>query len=199
MIPLGVLASAHVAPAGGGGTAVADSFDRANSTSTLGNADTGQTWEVPTGTAGIESNTARAYANLTDAVIDYGQRDMRVEATCTTNGALYLRLFARYEDSNNHFAIFNVGNASARPYCIHGGTESALAPPFSMSSGDTLTLECYDDGSDVIVNVLVNDTPVWSNITVSYVDNPAGTRGGMRLGATSQTARWDDFSIGAPE
>jgi len=74
---------------GGGGTGIVDTFNRADSATTMGNTDTGETWEPQDGTWGIDSN--RAYlasavlASMNEQVVDTELVDHKIEAQLITS------------------------------------------------------------------------------------------------------------------
>ena len=191
MMPLGVLASARVAPSGGP-TTITDTFTRADSTTTLGSTETGQAWQVIAGTAGILSGQARGYTNLCDVVVDFGTPNMAVSVDYVVP-APYLRIFAHYVDSSNYYGLLMQSSGLApRLYRLYGGVEASLTPSTTVAAGDRITMEAFETGSGTRLRVLRNGVEVFL-ITDTSAGRPLGTKCGMRLSATGQTARWDNF------
>jgi len=164
---------------------VTDSFNRADSTTTMGNADTGQTWVPNSGTWGISSNKARLVTGTSQAttVLDSGLSDCTIEVTLSTFE--YSGLCFRSTDDNNHF-LTNAGSLSRR----EGGTFTKIND-FSQgfASGDTIKVVL----SSSSITVYRNGSSVLS-ATSSF--NQSETFHGLRTNAGTN-ARFDDFSITA--
>jgi hypothetical protein len=90
--------------------AARDLFDRADSTTTLGTADTGQVWQVLAGTWGISAG--RAYSAVATAngaaVIDCGNADGVYIVTLATKGTAP-RIILRAIDASNYLFIDGAG------------------------------------------------------------------------------------------
>lgn len=68
---------------------ITDSFNRTNTTSTLGNTDTGNAWSILTGTWKINNNKAESTSNASDyalAKVDLGSFNASVSADVTSGG-----------------------------------------------------------------------------------------------------------------
>jgi len=102
----------------GDGSVLLDSFGRANSTSTLGNADTGQTWSANVGTWGISSNKAYSVSGTTErkAYINHGLTDNFIVVgditTSASTDATQAGLVVRGVDSTNLIWVELVDTAS---------------------------------------------------------------------------------------
>lgn len=87
-----------------------DTFDRANSTSTLGSADTGQAWTARSGTWGVSSN--RGYLVTTSpeasyiATVDPGLTNLIASGTVTFGSTrVNSGLLLKYIDTSNHIIV----------------------------------------------------------------------------------------------
>ena len=162
MIPLGVLGSARVAD-DAPGLVITDSFDRADSTTTLGTTDTGQTWTYHaasggSSTWGIRSNAAykvsgAAYAA---ALIDLESSDMT--AHCDL-----------YAITGNHYPGVGVrctpGTASG--YFAWIGTTNRLQL-VRRTSTETQTI--------LAANVATITYSTWNDVDISATEEATGTR-----------------------
>jgi len=165
---------------------VSDAFNRANSTTTLGNADTGQTWQyVSPAVFGINSN--RMYcSSAVDALpatshityINTGEADHSVTFDkifpASTNQTI-TRYLLRYTDINNHYRCgFVRAQSSTTVTCLiqsvkAGVTSAVLATitgfsTVSNGSEQTRTYTCRIKGNTIYV---------YENATLlgSYTDN----------------------------
>lgn len=161
MIPLGVLAQRQ--PATTGGAAVTDSFDRADSTTTLGTTDTGQTWTYHaasggSSTWGIRSNAAYKVSGSAYAValIDLESSDM------TAHCDLYVDASPRYPGVG---VRCTPGTASG--YFAWIGTSNRLQL-VRRTSTETQTL--------LTANVATVDYSAWNDIDISATEEATGTR-----------------------
>ena len=143
MIPLGVLASAYVAPAGGA-SGVYDSFNRANSTTGLGTADTGQSWIPVAGVLGITNNEAYLVSGNAMSVINFGNVIMQVSATVSVFADYWPDIYACTDVNGAGGFIANKDNAGMR-LASYGGS-------YPIANGDTVTLRVAS-ASETTVNV----------------------------------------------
>lgn len=180
--PLGVFAT------------ITDSFDRAPSSSSLGNTDTGQAWVAVLGTWGISGNLAYVAtpdAGGTDlAYVEASENDVAVQVTFTTVDQGH-RLIGRYVDASNYLFVSAEGGGAA--YALYkrvAGVNISLGSyAVSIANGDVLKLNM--NGNDL--TVYLNGT---SRITANNAFNNTATKHG--IGVTSFTThRWNDFSIAA--
>jgi len=140
---------------------VSDTFTRADNAASLGNAETGQAWEVLSGTWGISSN--RAYIASTSggrdiAVVDSGFADVTIGLTLPVV-ATSARLIFRLTDASNHF-IFTVITASNNYTLsrIQAGTATVVGSYTKIpANGDFIKVTlrgnqiiCYVNGLEVI-------------------------------------------------
>jgi hypothetical protein len=160
---------------------VQDSFNRANSTTTLGNADTGQTWVVTGGVIGIINNQAYTPADADKiAVIDSGASDVSIQLTHASSH-IYSKIFWRFTDPNNTFWIESgqirkkiAGTATTVGTFTAGGNGTVLKVTVS---GNTHTV--YRNGLQV----------------ATFTDSFNQTATSHGFGMYSANARIDDFSV----
>ena len=180
-----------------GNRRVYDSFDRANSTNSLGNADTGQMWinSVVLGNPiGISSNAAYS-ASAVDctAVVDCVSSD---GALSIVVGAFddHTGITFRYSDDSNYvYAV--VSNSVSKFYVIgklagtsFGGSSAAgyYISGVTLSAGDTLKIVM----SGTSITVYVNGV---SKGTLTITQNSTNKKHGIKINGT--TARIDSFEF----
>lgn len=164
-----------------------DSFNRADSAASLGNADTGQAWIVRSGTWGISSNAARLVVNSVSAdaaLIDSGISNVRVKVTFSIFSVVQ-RLEFRSTDVDNRFIVTVSTNYVL--YRVQAGALTTLGTYNSApANGDIV--EVVANGSSIIVNI--NGV---QRISVTDSFNQTATKHG--LSANNASCRYDDFSI----
>lgn len=187
MIPLGVLASARVAAAGGGG--VFDSFNRANSTTGLGTADTGQSWVPITGVLGITSNEAYLVSGDALSIIGFGSVTMKVTA--------FVSVFTDYWPSI--YACKDVSGAGGFEVVTARDTVKLTdyGGSFPVVNGDAISL-LVASASETTVNVslLINGV---TKITRHGCPKPssANTYAGFDIKAGRTACRVSNFAVEA--
>jgi hypothetical protein len=170
----------------GDGIIVYDSFDRSNSTTTMGDADTGQTWVPNNGTWGIVSNLAYEVSGTAQAttVVDSGASNCEIEVVLTTIGiGSEANLCFRSTDNNNHF----VGNSTTL-FRKQSGSFTSLGT-FSTAFGNGNVMKVVLNGTSI--EVFRNGSSVLS-VTSSF--NQTATKHGLRTNG-SNSARWNDFYV----
>lgn len=177
------------------GPLVSDTFDRADTGTSLGVADTGQTWTPLAGTWGIETN--RAYAVGSDpadrqVVVEAGAADVvvAVDVAVLDSGGGTGLLF-RGVDASNYWIFTSEGTRWALYKRVAGThtlvaalTETPVAGRWEVTcSGSTIT--CKIDG---VTKMTVTDTA-----------HQAATRHGMRIYRLNATtsSRYDNFTVAA--
>lgn len=188
---MGVLTtSPRFAPAVGG-PVVSDAFNRADSTTTLGTADTGQAWTALSGTWGISSNQAYC-VDANDgrvAAIETGSTDQTVTVTATIpNSSSYPGVLARLTDADN-FYLAQINTGSTTIYRNSAGY-SLLGTGSGAASGDVLEFS-------VIGTSLNLDVNGGSVISLTNSGITSGSLAGIRYATSSGSPaiRWDDFSV----
>jgi hypothetical protein len=166
-----------------------DTFNRADSTSSLGTpSDGGSAWSVLNGTWGISSN--RGYCHGAEAqavaVLESSAANVEVQVTIKADAAddgLILRA-----SDNNNYILGVIGSSGTRIFTREAGsftlkqtdaTAPAINDVFKLTgSGNTVTL--YKNGASVLTD------------TITF--NNTATKHGIRASLTD-TQRFEDFSI----
>lgn len=172
-----------------------DSFNRANSTTSLGSTDRGvvQAWTQDLGTWGISSNqayvsaSASSYATLTGTA-DFEEVSVTVPTWPSGSAAIIFRA-AGGGAAENDFVRWGgtVGSAPVLDFVVATAVTRSETPDgtdFVLAAGDKLSARC--NGS--VVEVFVNDLLA---LCVSETDNQTLTQVGMRT--TDTAVRFDNF------
>lgn len=193
-------AAVTATPANTGPTVtLSDPFDRANSTTTMGTAPTGQVWSPQTGTWGISAN--RAYNTSTGAsvttLIDTGLVD--VDATCIINHAsgTYLPgLVVRgLNDANRLGGYINASGDQVVLYKSDAGATSIITQAaMTVDYGVDYTVRILAVGTSIRVFVGGTEriTHTLAGGDATKFTDPTYTRVGFR--GNSET-RWDDLTV----
>ena len=195
MIPLGVLASARVA-AGGPLVLASDDFDRADSTTVLGAAQIGGTWDV-TGTWGIQSSQARSYANG-HATLDIG-RSADFHARVTIAGQNWPALNFRYVDANNRYFVEYEGGRLGLYRYIGGARVTILnsAPGLDLTAPCTVHVKVTESSGTVIKWwTEASGEAAATTRTDTTVGRAAGTKVGLQ-GQNGAACQFNDFYVEA--
>lgn len=167
---------------------VIDAFNRADSMSGLGIADTGQTWQIVRGNFGIYSNEAFAYSVDSMAVIECLASDGTASLTptfVTLNDTA--SLVFRYTDSANYWFIGLDASSYIKLVKVVGGTWNTIFnQPSGFINGDVVSVELY--GADI--GITINGVN-WTSYNDSF--NVTGTKYGMMSLYESTTV--DNFSM----
>jgi hypothetical protein len=174
-----------------------DSFDGENSTNSMGNTETGQTWLALDGSkwGTINNKAYRVSANTAGrkydvAVIESGLSDCAVE--WVNDGQRITRYAFRVLDAAN--LIFLYGETSSGTYAMNkqeNDVGTAIASyPLVPAAGDIIRVEL--SGSNIVVKV--NGTQIM-NINNSF--NQTQTKHGLLTGNAYSGARWDNFKVEA--
>ena len=199
MLPLGTLASARRS---GSTVVVSDSFNRANSASSLGNADTGQAWSSVIGTWGIDAN--RAYAvgtpgNTWAAAVNSGANPstttIMVSARLYNRGAnRYPAIFLGAASGAGHTAAYRVfpnGNTTTA-YVQNGNTSPASLVACTSTDGALFAVRSTPAGANCTVELLVD------GVVLTSISAPArtGTWCGIGTGFSADApVRFEDFKV----
>jgi hypothetical protein len=185
---------------------VADTFNRANSTSSLGTTDTGsQAWTAHTGTWGINSNQAYESnghsSSICRATVECGAANGTVSLTLATAGGLPVPcgIVFRSDSStdNCYVLVMQIGvSAASTLYKVTAGSyvSHATSSVYTVGAGSVITVEL--SGSSIIIKD--DGSTVITATDSSYSSH---TRHGMYLGAgvgVASTVRLDDFSFDNP-
>lgn len=183
---------------------VSDSFNRANSTTTLGSTDsynggTAKTWQATIGTYGITNNTAYEVSGTADssiAYVDAGASDVTVTATMsgTMTGLLALRINA----TNKSYISLQAKSTGYYCYWYSGSAWTTLASTSQKPvSGDVLkvtlnagTLTFYVNGTQLFTN---SNSALSNNQTQTLF----GFSGQAATGNTFDNFEVDDLNTGS--
>lgn len=172
---------------------VLDSFDRADSATSLGVADSGQPWVAQRGTWGISGGAAyiAVVASANDsAVIDSGLSDCTVQTKIAAVGGSQ-GLAVRATDADNAITTNLTGL-----YRRTAGANTLLAS-FSTAfvAGDTMRIRCEADALTVYRQAA--STGAFTQVaTVTEAQGQTVTTHGFRQsGDTTQALRFDDFKV----
>jgi hypothetical protein len=180
---------------------ISDSFDRANSTTSLGSTDTGQTWSVPLDylgaqpVFGITGNLAYPVTNTNNrawALVDAGFADHMIQAKVTFTAATAVFGLAVASDATGNTASYTT-NLSGLAKWVNGTASTLLTFPTGVLTGDTVRVT--RKGDTISVYIQPGSTGAFNlQGTVTDAANH-GTRVGLNARATWTTARWDDFRV----
>lgn len=153
------------------GTAlVYDSFNRINNASTLGNTETGQTWEYETTYWYISNN--KAYANAQSARVNPGVSDnFEIQADITFNTYAGL-IFRAMSATSNNFYLVRMNGTNITLFRVISGTPTSIGSyDITTSVGVTVNLKAR------VVGTSIDDYPSLS--TNQYCGMNAGTDKGV--------------------
>lgn len=177
-----------------------DDFNRPNSTTGLGVATTGQTWQqIGTGIVGIIDNRAYQATSYAFAVIDVGQVDMKVSHKVVASGDYFTGPIARATEDGQDYYWIDTGSGagvSARIQATIAGAQASPGGtnPFSTAPGDVLALSCKEDGAGGTVLTLFINGVEKQSVTDTRSNRPMGTRAGIRP-YNNGNIRLDDFLV----
>lgn len=177
---------------------VSDTFDRADSTTSLGTADTGQAWTVLTGaTWGVQTN--RAYmgggGDHNPAIVESGASDVKVSATVYPNtdnprGGLSFRVV----DVSNFFFLRSYATVWQLNVTEAGTTTTIAQSSVSPVGGQAHAVEITCSGSTITCKVdgatIITAT---SSLFLTATKHGLENANGSFYGAT----RWDNFKVEA--
>lgn len=175
------------------GPLVSDTFDRPDSTTSLGTADTGQVWAALDGTWGIETNRAYTPGGGLDrqAVVESGASDVTVEVTVpvVTTGA---GVVGRSVDGSNYWLwTWEAGVPRMALYKRVGGGHTLVGSYSLAALPDGSRLGLRMTGTTVVG--LLDGMDV---LTVTDSAHQTATRHGMRV-YNSDITRLDNFRVEA--
>jgi hypothetical protein len=174
-------------------TLVSDDFTRTSTTS-LGNADTGQGWSALGGTWGTDGSSAYVVANAADseniAVIDSTKSDCNVEVTfpVINKGGTGSRIVFRATDATNHWMV----QAEASSYHLwykSGGYNDRGTFGTTPANNDTLKVVLSGNSITIFVNGVQQKT-----LTDAF--NNTATKHGIGIyGGAGGTYTFDKFKV----
>jgi len=174
---------------------VTDTFDRADSATSLGTSDSGHVWTALSGTWGIATNAAylpTSADNYNAAIVDSGRADCTVQYTASTVDESEGRVPVRMTDSQNGF----IGQASGagvgihRLYRIEAGAFTELGTyTADHVSGDVLKMVLSGSSIKYFLNGV-------ERIAATDSFQSTAMKHGIGAGTgTPTTHRYNDFSV----
>jgi hypothetical protein len=167
---------------------IGDTFTRADSAVTLGNATSGQAWVSWAGTAGISNGQAYLpSATNTKMVIDSGLSDFKASIEVPTIDSQYWFIF-RGQDTNNYWR-FGQNSGYYLQKIVAGGV---VSPTLTLNlggggrAGDRLGVIC--SGSSIVCTA--NGLPV-----IECTDTTFQTNTFVGFQASTTTPRFDNFIV----
>lgn len=136
-----------------GFSSITDSFNRANSTTTMGNTDTGQTWVPNSGTWGISSNQAYLVSATSQAttVFESTVADISLQLTAAVAGNA--GPCWRSTDDNNNYLWFANSGLNSYVYKRLARSFTALVGPIAaLANGDVMKLVASGSGHTLTIN-----------------------------------------------
>ena len=126
---------------GGPAILVRDSFNRPDSATTLGSADSGQAWTPAVGTWGISSDQAYLASATAQAVavIDAGRANLKLTCTATPSPTASrgdLGVVIRYIDSNNYLLVAFHAIGSTAPIQLYKRDAGAFVSLAALAAPD---------------------------------------------------------------
>lgn len=175
--------------------AITDTFTRADSTSSLGVADSGHTWLATTGVWGIASNGAYCVSGAgqnmatVPAVSGVGTVSAKVAGSSPVDQGLAVRLI----DGGNYMLLAFSESGTVKLYKVVSNTFTVIgsAAASAPTTGDTMSVTMT---SGNLYTVKKNGTTLF---TATDAANAAGTRHGFWSfgNAAATVKKWDDFSF----
>jgi hypothetical protein len=168
---------------------IGDTFNRIDSTSGLGVANSGQTWVANTGTFGISGNYASPTANANArSVIDAGTSDVHISVDVATIGT-QAWMVGRLSDASNYIRCGMTGTAPAQlglQKIVGGSVTNLFLSSYMCKDGDHIEMDMKGDKIKIYRNgMLVSEVTETFNQTSSQVG----------LQASSTTTKFDNFSV----
>ncbi len=185
---LGVIAASYVAS--GSALPITDSFNRADSSSSLGTTDTGQPWTALAGTWGITGNKAYKVTGSAQgwAVVESGVSDCTISVTLsgTTNAGGGITF--RATDANNNLFIDADGTGFDVYKTVAGSISGIGGGGTTFAAGDVMTVVL--SGSSIVIKKN-GSGDIGGGIASTF--NQTATKHGLR--DYTGSVRLDSFSI----
>lgn len=173
-----------------------DSFTRADSATVLGNADTGQTWEILGGTWGITGN--KAYESTVTAADRYAvipsvsNGSVAADVVWKTGGKI--GLVCRAANNTNFIFGYINGGAQVSLSKVVTSTFTGLGnAAFTPVDGTTYKMEMRYEGT--AISLYVNGVKMIGPVTVPELT--ANTKSGIFKNAAVNTQTFDNFVVTA--
>jgi hypothetical protein len=179
-----------VAAAAAGASVASDTFNRTNSTTSIGLADTTQRWKTYGGTFGLNTNaaycpSAATVANDQLAWLITNRSNCTAQVTLATRaGSLETGMAVRLTDISNFWRLTSHGIRKV----VNGAAQTQTVYAADFASGDVMLASMY--GS----TILVTKNGAFS-ASVSDSFNSSATAHGIRSFNDNSISRWDNYSI----
>ncbi len=173
-----------------GNAIVSDSFNRANSASGLGTADTGQTWVADAGIIGIQSNqaympnTGTSITTINSNVANVAVQFTDVNAAVDTS--LFVGVVVRYTDTSNYFRIVIQQTTLFIQRRQAGTTTTVAQTSITRNANDVYRIEASSAGITAFQNNV-------SLLSPADTFNNTATKQGIIMSTT--LARIDNYSV----
>jgi len=167
---------------------LSDAFNRADNSSSLGTADTGQTWTALNGTWGIDTNKARNYSPGTQAfaTVDTGSANITAQLVVTGGTSSGGGITFRAVDLNNLW-FTECDSGQMLLYRVQSGSYTQIITGMpAVSSGDVI--QVITQGN--LITIFRNGSQV-GQTTQSF--NNTATKHGLR--DYGGAIRLDDFTL----
>lgn len=187
-----------------GNSVIYDSFNRADSSTTAGNADTGQPWTAASGTWGIDTNRVYSVSDASGDLLTQDAKQSDFTVTCTTNGQTASSLNYRYLNvafhviDNSNYLMTRVNNGNCQLYKNVAGVFTNIAQVAFADVDNTdykFTVNCAGN----IIKVYIDDVlQITYTLMGGETTFATATKVGIRLskgGTPTGTARADLFSL----
>jgi len=183
-------------------TSILDSFDRADSATTLGSADTGQAWTAHSSTWGITGNLAynvSAQNEVQRATVPFTSSSMAVSCQFGAAGtARYFGIEACSVNANNRYS-FETNGMSSKFLALHiAGTKTVLwTEAGALPTDATVQIKVVQGDTEATWAITINGTQKATG-TVTDAARPVGTRAGIwNMGAQTPGTRFNNFEVEA--
>ena len=172
-----------------------DTFNRANSTTTLGTSSGGQTWTAHSGTWGIVSNAAYCAVRSGDSVASFNSTitevDVAATLTIAASGSSQPGLVWRAIDQNNYWLAMVAENGQSTLWKRVAGNYTFFGAFTGSDIGNNKSVR-------VRVRAIGNVHRIYINGRIALTTTDAAlntaTRVGIRVNDAS-ACRWDDLSV----
>jgi hypothetical protein len=175
---------------------VFDSFNRPDNASSLGVADTGQTWVAELGTWGIGNNTAQPFAStgsgaiatINSTVSDCSVGAIMTRSVSNVNAALLLR-----ESDTSNFIQVEISPVAVTLRRNQSGVYTVIgnfSTTINLNQPYLVRVTMLADA----INVFLDGVSI---ITANETFNQTATKHGFRIGNLTLGATYDDFRVEA--
>lgn len=173
-------------------TIVSDLFNRADNASSLGNTDTGQTWQAISGTWGIQGNKAYLVthgASTNDVVVvETGVSDC--EASVKISGSLTRpRLAFRVTDQSNFFFVF-ANTTGYQLISVTTGSNTTIGTSAVIPAQNDV-VKAVASGSSI--KIYINESLIFD---ITNTLRQTATKHGLATNSAGSNY-WEDFKVEA--